>query len=106
MEQMEKFEDNKTPLPEADLQEVAGGSFDPAMLVCHFTPEGLSRKDASGIIWAKCSANCFGLVNRCSCNGKSHCVDRWHRMTFVSELSPRDYSNHKKKLRDNNFNTN
>jgi len=106
---MEKFEDNKTPLPETDLEEVAGGTLPHGENIhCYFTPEGLSKRNASGIRWAKCSANCYGHgFGKCACHGKAHCVDKWHRMTDDGELFPRDggkgTANHLAKLRKNNF---
>jgi len=103
MEQMEKSEDNKTPLPETDLEEVAGGTtpiLGPTLGRCYFTPTGLSKRDASGNIWAKCSANCF----MCCCHGNAlFCVDKWHHMTDDGELYPQNIFNHIKKRRENNF---
>ena len=93
--------DENKKLNEEQLNEVAGGNI---RSECDFTPTGETKDDGIDI-WAKCASNCSPVFG-CTCRGRVHCVDKWHRLHFrTGELDPRDFSNHAKKPKSNNFNT-
>ena len=96
MEENNKAIDNENnEINEEELVDVAGGGKNEGWRKCFFTPKNNNVKLKGEVPWLECASSCFD----CYCRWMSHCVDRWHRLEENHDLSPRDVSNHKKKIK-------
>jgi len=97
-------ENKNNEVQQEELAKVSGGEAETAGRWCFFTSTG-RFKEYRGVIWGECASRSCTVLPTCSCLGVwNNCTDRWHRMTDDHQLAPRDFANHKKKYKENDYN--